>query len=279
MLQFTLYAYSKECTVESHICCVLSSHTVTPITSMVSRIVTVSCRCALSFPPHPDSQNILCYRHTRFEGCHHSHSQPNALCPYHGCWCVSWRVRHARIVHLLALHHSSATHTQTQMHAHTRKHMHTTSSSSIWHVNWIHWTGSVCYWHIHTRTTHTHTYHTHTTHTHTHTHTHTYTHTHTLAHYEVLLRCYTYMLSFIPDLMNRVILTKYLHDYGRVCGIVGVVIISTIFDPMESRTSLNSFPNWYIYNRFMVEKLKTWMLRYVGTCCRLYSRLVMTQDS
>jgi len=87
------------------------------------------------------------------------------------------------------------------------------------------------------------------------------------------------MPSFIPDLMNRVILTKYLHDYGRVCGIVGVVIISTIFDPMESRTSLNSFPNWYIYNRFMVEKLKTWMLRYVGTCCRLYSRLVMTQDS
>ena len=71
------------------------------------------------------------------------------------------------------------------------------------------------------------------------------------------------MLSFIPDLMNRVILTKYLHDHGRVCGIVGVVIISTIFDPMASRTSLNSFPNWYIYNRFMVGKLKTWMLRLV----------------
>ena len=105
----------------------------------------------------------------------------------------------------------------------------------------------------------------HTTCTHTHAHTQ-YAHTNTFRPQSgvlTIMLCYTLSCS-IPNLLQcyRVILTKYLHDYGRGCGIVGGVIISTVFDPMAARASLNRFLNWHIYNRFMVGKLKTLMLRW-----------------
>ena len=88
-----------------------------------------------------------------------------------------------------------------------------------------------------------------------------------------MFRCWIRSQIFIGDCdqgsfvlispCHSMLLTKYLHECGPSSNLIGVVTISSLWDPVASREKLLSFPNKYIYNYFFARKLRNMLLRWV----------------